>query len=69
MCDNGGGVPQESLPNIFEPYFTTKSKSHGTGMGLYIASNLVKHYLQGELSVENNEDGACFILRIAKECT
>ncbi|WP_345974474.1 FIST N-terminal domain-containing protein [Sulfurimonas sp. HSL3-7] len=65
ISDNGGGIPQKNLTNVFEPYFTTKGKKHGTGMGLYIASSLAKHYLQGDLSVLNREEGACFTLRIA----
>ncbi len=65
VCDNGGGIAPKHLSNIFEPYFTTKAKSHGTGLGLYIALSLAKHYLQGDLSVQNREEGACFTLRIA----
>ena len=66
VCDNGGGVLPEHLSSIFEPYFTTKSKSHGTGMGLYIAASLAKHYLQGDLTVHNSEEGACFTLSLAQ---
>ena len=65
VCDNGGGIAENNLTNVFEPYFTTKGKNHGTGMGLYIASNLAKHYLQGDLSAHNRDEGACFTLRIA----
>lgn len=65
ICDNGGGVPKEHLSNVFEPYFTTKGKNHGTGMGLYIASSLAKHYLHGSIAVRNKKEGACFSLRIA----
>ncbi|MGB6018830.1 MAG: HAMP domain-containing sensor histidine kinase, partial [Sulfurimonadaceae bacterium] len=65
VCDNGGGIAPKHLSNIFEPYFTTKGKSHGTGLGLYIASSLAKHYLQGDLTVQNRGEGACFTLRIA----
>ena len=65
ICDNGGGIEEKNLKSVFEPYFTTKGKQHGTGMGLYIASSLAKHYLQGDLTVLNREEGACFTLRIA----
>lgn len=65
VCDNGGGVPKENIASVFEPYFTTKGKNHGTGMGLYIASSLAKHYLQGEITLKNKKVGACFSLKIA----
>lgn len=66
VCDNGGGVPKENMGSVFEPYFTTKGKNHGTGMGLYIASSLIKHYLKGEITLKNSIDGACFTLHIPK---
>ncbi len=67
ICDNGGGVPKEYKKNIFEPYFTTKGKNNGTGMGLYIASSLVKHYLEGKISLKNNKNGACFTLKLIQK--
>lgn len=66
VCDNGGGVPHEHIANVFEPYFTTKGKNHGTGMGLYIASSLAKHYLKGKITLRNSAEGACFTLSISK---
>jgi signal transduction histidine kinase len=40
--DTGPGIPAEVLPNIFDPYFTTKSASQGTGLGLNVVQRLVK---------------------------
>jgi C4-dicarboxylate-specific signal transduction histidine kinase len=51
--DNAGGIPNEILPKIFEPYFTTKHKSQGTGLGLHIVYKLVKETMDGDLSVMN----------------
>ena len=51
--DNGGGVPVEILTRIFEPYFTTKHKSQGTGIGLYMSREIVHKHLNGELNVSN----------------
>jgi two-component system, sensor histidine kinase and response regulator len=42
VCDNGPGIPSELLPKIFQPYFTTKSPRHGTGLGLNIVQRLIK---------------------------
>ena len=60
ICDNGGGVDSKIVQRIFEPYFTTKHKSQGTGLGLYIAKLIVEDSLGGKLSVNNSHDGACF---------
>ncbi|MCK9372480.1 MAG: FIST C-terminal domain-containing protein [Sulfuricurvum sp.] len=66
IFDNGGGVSKEHIANVFEPYFTTKGKNHGTGMGLYIASSLAKHYLKGSITLKNSAEGACFTLLIGQ---
>jgi len=53
--DNAGGIKQEHLLRVFEPYFTTKHKSLGTGLGLSIAYDLIVNGLKGSLSVINEE--------------
>ncbi len=67
ICDNGGGVSDKYIKSIFEPYFTTKGKNSGTGLGLYIASNLTKHYLKGQLLLKNSKEGACFTLKMVQQ--
>ena len=42
--DNGCGIPQENLEKIFDPYFTTKEKGKGTGLGLAVVHGIVKKY-------------------------
>jgi signal transduction histidine kinase len=42
VTDNGPGIPEDVLPKIFQPYFTTKGPRHGTGLGLNIVQRLVK---------------------------
>ncbi len=70
--DNGGGIPEDIIDKVFEPYFTTKHKSQGTGIGLYMTESIVTKHLDGEISVENVEykhetigyTGAKFIIRL-----
>ncbi|MCT7567458.1 PAS domain-containing sensor histidine kinase [Aliarcobacter butzleri] len=64
--DNALGINSELLDKIFEPYFTTKHKAQGTGLGLYIAKMIVENSLLGFLSVENKQNGAGFTIKIPK---
>tara|TARA_B100001063_G_scaffold245689_1_gene282113 strand:+ start:3071 stop:4708 length:1638 start_codon:yes stop_codon:yes gene_type:complete len=51
--DNAGGVLKEIIPRIFEPYFTTKYNSQGTGIGLYMTEEIIVKHMHGKISVEN----------------
>jgi len=62
--DNGGGIPKEILPKIFDPYFTTKHQSQGTGLGLHMSKNIIEKSLLGKLNVKNTKYGAKFIITI-----
>ena len=64
VCDNGGGISQEALEHLGEPYFTTKALI-GTGLGLHIAKTIMQNYFGGTLTWHNENNGACFTL-IAK---
>ncbi len=63
--DNAGGIPQEIMGKIFDPYFTTKEEGKGTGIGLYMTKTIVKHNMGGKLSVFNEEGGAKFTISFA----
>jgi signal transduction histidine kinase len=55
VCDNGGGVDELIISKIFEPYFTTKHKSQGTGIGLYMSHQIVVEHMKGEIFAKNIE--------------
>ncbi|MFZ0134162.1 MAG: ATP-binding protein [Desulfobacterales bacterium] len=62
ITDEGGGVPQEILEKVWDPFFTTKDK--GTGLGLGIVKNIVDAH-GGEIFIDNASDkGARFIIRL-----
>ncbi len=61
--DNAGGIDQEHIDRIFEPYFTTKDVN-GTGIGLYIAKEIIHKHMQGSLIVKNTSTGANFIITL-----
>jgi two-component system sensor histidine kinase EvgS len=60
--DNGGGIPDNIINKIFDPYFTTKHQSQGTGLGLHMSKDIIKNILNGELKVQNINDGALFTI-------
>ncbi|WP_200413816.1 PhnD/SsuA/transferrin family substrate-binding protein [Arcobacter sp. FWKO B] len=53
--DNGGGISDDIIKNIFDPYFTTKHKSRGVGLGLYIAVKIMQDYFGGIILAKNEE--------------
>ena len=60
VLDNGGGIKEEILEKVFDPYFSTKDKKNSTGLGLYMSRVIVQKHLKGTLGCFNSENGAVF---------
>ncbi len=64
--DNAGGIPVAVMPKIFNPYFTTKHESQGTGLGLHMSYKIITESLKGKLLASNTNNGAMFIIKLPK---
>ena len=62
--DNAGGINDDIMPKIFDPYFTTKHQSVGTGMGLHISYVIVTKALNGKIYAKNSNNGVKFYIEI-----
>ncbi len=64
FIDNGGGVPEDIINNIFDPYFSTKSEANGTGLGLSMSRTIVNNHHKGNITATNTNDGVCFMITL-----
>ena len=53
--DNAGGIKEGIINRVFEPYFSTKHKSQGTGIGLYMSREIIVKHMKGSIIVQNTE--------------
>ncbi len=64
-CDNGVGIEMVHQSRIFDPYFSTKSRAQGTGIGLYMSRQIIEKMFEGTLKLESTASGkTCFHMTI-----
>ncbi len=74
IFDSAGGIPAHAKDKVFDPYFTTKHKSQGTGIGLYMSKDIIEKHMNGSLTAINSDFfieqyhyfGACFKIELPK---
>jgi signal transduction histidine kinase len=64
FMDNAGGIETKIIEKVFDPYYTTKHQSEGTGLGLYIAKLIIKNSMNGDIELENCKDGLKVVITI-----
>jgi len=62
--DNCGGIPDDVISKIFEPYFTTRDPDKGTGIGLYMSKMIIEKNMGGHLTSRNVDGGAEFRVEV-----
>lgn len=55
LCDSGGGLDEDNISKVFEPYYSTKFKARGKGLSLYIVYLIITNHLRGTIKIQNSQ--------------
>lgn len=60
--DTAGGIPDNIISKIYDPYFTTKEQGKGTGIGLYMTQSIIVNHFKGSIQLKNTSKGVRFTM-------
>lgn len=66
VMDSGPGIPEQNLPKLFEPFFSTKRVQYGTGLGLSISRGIISRH-QGRLEYDRQSERTRFVITLPKK--
>lgn len=64
LVDKAGGIEESVLPQIYDPYFSTKKLRHGVGLGLYMSQTIIQMHFGGSIHIENQNNGVFIKIKI-----
>lgn len=67
IADTAGGIPPDIMEQMFDPYFSTKGPTQGSGLGLFAAKKIIEKGMGGRLTASNISEGTEFRIEVQGE--